>query len=64
MSTWTWPTRLRIRLRSNQAFRGKLSVANNRKTSMESAPQSGELEVFFNARWSAHGARTAPHGLP
>jgi len=27
--------------------------------------QSGELEVFFDARWSAHGASDGdPHGLP
>jgi len=52
MSTWTWAQQTSVSgFVPNQAFRRKLSVAIIGKTSMGRRRQSGELEVFFDARW-------------
>src|SRR4029077_6540572 len=51
---------------ANQAFRGKLSVADDpQKSRWIRRQQCGDLEVFFNSGRSAHGASDgSPHGLP
>jgi len=68
MSTWNLgPTRPSVSgFVANQAFRGKLlSPIIRKNVNGVGAANPVKLEVFFNARWSAHGASDgAPHGLP